>query len=158
MNRRLPALAILLGILGLIVFIVCGLGAVSARWQGSAPQLLAALTSFGAVILGALGGVHWGFALGDEAGRGERPRLVLGAVPVLIGWVALLVALVAPVEVTIAVLIAGFIAAALLDTSLRRQGFVPPGYLTFRWALTVAVVALLATVLVLRLAGARIVL
>jgi hypothetical protein len=158
MNRRLPALAILLGILGLIVFIVCGLGAITVRWQASAPQLLAALTSFGAVILGFLGGVHWGFALGDEAGRGERPRLVLGVVPALIGWVAVLVALVAPVEVTLAVLIVGFIAAALLDTSLRRQGFVPSGYLALRWGLTIAVVALLATVLVLRLIGAHIVL
>ena len=158
MNRRLPALAILLGILGLIPFIVCGLGAVTIRWQASAPQLLAALTGYGAVILAFLGGVHWGFALGDEAGRGERPRLALGVVPALIGWVALLVPLVAPIEAGIAVLIAGFIGAGVLDTSLRRQGFVPPGYLALRWGLTVAVVALLATVLVLRLAGAHIVL
>ncbi len=55
-------------------------------------------------------------------------------------------------------LIVGFIAAAVLDTSLRRQGFVPPGYLALRWGLTIAVVALLATVLVLRLIGAHIVL
>ncbi len=158
MNRRLPALAILLGILGLIPFIVCGLGGVTLRWQESAPQLLAALTAYGAVILGFLGGVHWGFALGDEAGRGERPRLVLGVVPPLIGWVALLVQLVAPIEAGIAVLIAGYIGAGVLDASLRRQGFVPSGYLALRWGLTAAVVALLATVLVLRLASAHIVL
>ena len=34
MNRRLPALAILLGILGLIPFIVCGLGGVTLPLAG----------------------------------------------------------------------------------------------------------------------------
>ncbi len=158
MNRRLPALAILLGILGLIPFIAFGLGAVSLWWRATAPQLLAALTGWGAVVLGFLGGVHWGFALGDEAGRGERPRLVLAVVPALIGWVALLVQLAFPIEVGIAVLIGGYIVAALLDTSLRRQALVPPGYMALRWGLTVAVVALLGTVLVLRLIGGHIVL
>ena len=157
MNRRLPLLAVLLGIIGLIPFIGCGLAAVSLRAAPHAPQLLLALIGYGAVVLAFLGGVHWGFALGDERGRGEQPRLALGVVPSLVGWVALLVPLVAPVEGGIAVLIAGYIGAAVLDSSLRRQGFVPPGYLALRWGLTIAVVAILATVLVLRVAGAHIV-
>jgi hypothetical protein len=110
------------------------------------------------LVLTFLGGVHWGFALGDEAGRGERPRLVLGVLPSLIGWLALLLPLVFPAEAGIAVLIAGFIGIIVLDLQLRRAGFVPPGYMGLRWGLTIAVVALLATVLVLRLIGAHVVL
>ena len=62
----MPLLAIVLGVAGLIPFIVCGLGAVSVDAVSSA-RMMTALIGYGAVILSFLGGVHWGFALGGFA-------------------------------------------------------------------------------------------
>jgi hypothetical protein len=158
MNRRLPVIAIVLGVAGLIPFIACGLTALSSA-EPRASQLLAALIGYGAVTLSFLGGVHWGFALIEEPPRAERERLVLGVLPALCGWLALLVGLVVPAEAGLAVLIVGFIATIVLEAQARnRHSLLPGGYMTLRWGLSIVVVAILVTVLVLRLIGARIVL
>jgi hypothetical protein len=153
----MPLLAIVLGIAGLIPFIVCGLGAVSVD-AGTSARMMVALVGYGAVILSFLGGVHWGFALGGMAPgspapvtvagnrfvTAERARLVLGVVPSLIGWVALLL------------LIAGFIATVVVEHQASQRQLVPlAGYIWLRWGLTVVVVAMLVTVLTLRTLGQR---
>jgi hypothetical protein len=157
MNRRLPTLAIALGVLGLIPFIGCALATLSLAGTQS-DQFFWALLAYGGVILAFMGGVHWGFALGDEAGRGERPRMLVAIVPPLVAWVALFLPVVLPRISGLIALIAGFIAAIAIDLQMRRRGLMPPGYLWLRWALTVVVIAILTTVVVLRLAGAQIVL
>lgn len=156
MNRTLPPLAIVLGLAGLLPVIGCGLAAISSAEPRSG-QMLLALIGYGAVVLSFLGGVHWGFALTEDPPRSERARLVLGALPALVGWLALLVQLVLPAEVGLAVLIAGFIGAVVIEAQARQRTLVPRGYMVLRWALSIVVVALLTTVLVLRLVGARIV-
>ena len=84
MNRKLPSIAMLLGIGGLIPFIVCGLGALANPPPNDELSLMA-LIAYGAVILAFLGGVHWGFGL-DEAGTApsdiQRARFGLGVLPV----------------------------------------------------------------------------
>lgn len=156
MNRALPPFAIILGLAGLLPIIGCGLAAVSAS-EPRAGQMLLALIGYGAVTLSFLGGVHWGFALTEDPPRAERSRLVLGVLPALVGWLALLVPLVLPAEVGLAVLIAGFIGAVVIEAQARQRTLVPRGYMMLRWGLSIVVVALLTTVLVLRLLGARIV-
>lgn len=158
MNERLPFLAILLGILGLIPFIVCGLGALVVD-PGRAQMMLWSLVGYGAVILSFLGGVHWGFALGAPEGdpvqtpQVERRRLVLGVVPSLIGWLALLSILVLPAWIGLCLLIAGFLGTAMTEHRAAKRGSVPTRYMLLRWVLTAIVVAMLVSVLTLRVLG-----
>ncbi len=152
----MPLLAILLGIAGLVPFIGCGLGAMAR--DGEADRMLSALIAYGAVTLAFLGGMQWGFALpaGTDARR-QRWRLVLGVLPALVGWLALLVYLLAPGWVALAVLTAGFIGTALGEhRSAGQEAAVPPGYLWLRWALTVVAAAMLITVLMVRVLGVAI--
>jgi hypothetical protein len=169
----MPLLAIVLGVAGLIPFIVCGLGAISVD-AATAARMMTALVGYGAVILSFLGGVHWGFALGGFAlggvspgaapapptgnrfGTAERARLVLGVVPSLIGWVALLLLMVRLEWASLLVLIAGFIATVIVEHQAARRQLIPlASYIWLRWGLTVVVVAMLVTVLTLRMLGQR---
>jgi hypothetical protein len=152
----MPALAILLGIAGFVPFVVCGLGAMAR--DGEADRMLAALIAYGAVMLAFLGGLQWGFVLptGTDPRR-QRWRLLLGVLPPLVGWLALLIALFALSWIALAVLIAGFIGTALGEHRLAGQDQVmPSGYLWLRWALTVAAAAMLITVLTVRVLGVTI--
>ena len=169
---RAPApLVLLLGFLGLIPFLVTAY--LACAWRNPAgTQALVALMSYSAVILSFLGAVHWGFALAEPpaslaglapppraADPAHRPRLLMGVLPALAGWVALLIGLLIPAPaIALCLLIAGFLATNIAEHSGRQRGWVPPSYLWLRWILTVIVVALLVTTLVLRLSGARIVL
>jgi hypothetical protein len=151
MPTRLPSAALALGLAGLVPFVLCAIAALSmpdARTAG----WITALLGYGAVTLALLGGVHWGLVLAQpEAGPKDRLRLALGVLPSLIGWAALLVTLVLPLEVGLAVLIAGFAATVLAEARLQRGGLVPSGYMWLRWAQSLVVVAILVTVLTLRL-------
>jgi hypothetical protein len=53
----MPVLAILLSVLGLIPFIVCGLAALGPDAE-TAPRMTVALIGYAAVILAFVGGVH----------------------------------------------------------------------------------------------------
>ncbi len=169
--RTNDPLVLLLGLLGLIPFLVCGY--LACAWHTPAEsRALIALIAYGAVILSFLGGVHWGFALSEpraslaglppvptQRDPAHRPRIALGILPSLIGWVALMIAVLVPAPViALCVLIAGFLATNIGEHSAYRRGWVPGRYLWLRWVLTVVVVALLITTAVLRLSGARIIL
>ncbi len=158
MNRTLPTVAMLLGIAGLIPFIACGLGALSLGPDDNRYALLA-LTSYGAVILSFLGGVHWGFGL-DAAGAPpaavQRGRFLLGVVPALIGWAALLVEFVGLAYGGLLVLAAGFIATTVIEARASREGWMPRSYMGLRWVLSVVVVSLLVAVWLILALGGRI--
>ena len=165
MPPRLPPAAIALGIAGLIPFIALGIAAVSTADPAQAQRYLLALVGYGAVILAFLGGVHWGFVLHPELpgglsadARRDAARLGLGVLPSLIGWAALMPAAFGVPEIGLAVLIAGYVATVVTEWELRRRSMMPAGYMALRWGLSVVVVAILVTVLVLRLIGAKIVL
>ena len=49
-----------------------------------------ALLAWGAAMLSFLGAVHWGLAIAQPDAPGNRSRLALGAVPVLVATLALL--------------------------------------------------------------------
>lgn len=150
----MPLVAVVLGIVGLVPVIVCGLGAIGPG--SGAAEMLAALVGYCAVVLSFLGGVQWGFVLrAPDAGMAAPPwRLVLGVVPPLAGWAALLVALVLWSWLALLLLAAGFIVSAVIEHQWVRRGMVVPGgYLLLRWGLTAVTVAMLVTVLTLRLLG-----
>ena len=100
-------------------------------WRGLA---LAALAAYGAVILSFLGAVHWGLALRAslEEAAAAWPRLALGVLPALVGWVALLL----PVRPGLLLLAAALVAVAAVETAATRRGLMPPGYLGLRWPLS----------------------
>ena len=164
MHARLPTVALLLGVAGLLPFIGCGILAVSPGTTETAKQGVLALLAYGAVILGFLGGVHWGFALRPMPegvvlpDAANRTRLAIGVVPSLIGWLALLAPLGGVPDLGLAVLIVGFLAVVLTETQLSRRGLMPGGYMWLRWGLSVIVLMVLITVLTLRLIGVSIVL
>ena len=152
-TRRLPALAVLLGLGGLIPFLACGFGAVWLRDEVQATELLAALIAYGAVILSFLGAVHWGLALEDQIGIADRARLLLGVLPALIGWAALVALFVQVPMASLAILAMGFLVVMAVEHRAAQRGLMPRGYAALRWLLTTIVVLDLAAVLVIRLVG-----
>jgi hypothetical protein len=151
-ESRLPPLAVILGIAGLLPFLACGVLAVGtdtlALHVGALP-----LISYGAVILAFLGGVHWGFVIEGVEEPAENRRLVLGVVPSLIGWAATCLAVLAYPTPALVLLVAGFIGTAVVETKATRRELVPRAYMIMRWALTVLVVVILTTVIFIRLIG-----
>ncbi len=158
MFRTLPTLAVLLGAAGVIPFLLLGIASVGGE-QAQALAAARGLVGYGAVILAFLGGVHWGFTLTEpEGGRAVRARLLLGVAPSLIGWVAVLVSIVAEPALALLVLITGFIATVVVESRAQKRDLMPGGYMAMRWVITIVVVALLTTVTVLRMAGAHVLL
>ena len=149
--------AILLGVLGLVPFVVCGLGALSPH--GNADTLLAALIGWAALVLAFAGGAHWGFMLRDSEPRGRAGWLRVGLIvlPLALGWVGLLLPLGVPAWLALILLIALYLGTALLEHRADRLGLLPPGYLWLRWGFTLVAVAMLTTVATLRLLGQTIV-
>ena len=148
MNRKLPSIAMLLGIGGLIPFVVCGLGALANPPPNDALSLMA-LIAYGAVILAFLGGVHWGFGLVDAgvASTGiQRARFGIGVLPSLFGWVALLVAVVGYGRVALAILAVSFLVTTVVEARALRHGAIPRGYMGLRWVLSAVVLVVLVTV------------
>jgi hypothetical protein len=157
MPRHFPVVAVLLGVAGLLPFLGCGVAALGYL-PDQAALAEAALVAYGAVILGFLGGVHWGQALDAGPGvsdRANRNRYLLSVMPALVGWAAVLLSLALALWVGLATLIAGFVATTLVEARATRAGLMPRAYMWLRWALTVVVVLTLAAVMALKLAGAH---
>jgi hypothetical protein len=136
MDAALPAPARLLGPAGLIPF----LGLAALAWGGAA-WAQPALAAYGATILAFLGAVHWGLAL--RAPTAEQasawPRLGLGVLPALLGWVALLL----PSGPGLLLLALGLVATAAVETLAARGGLLPLPYLRLRWLLSIVAAACL---------------
>ncbi len=157
MYRPLPPLAAILGAAGLLPFVVLGIASVGAN-SGRAAVAATLLVAYGAAILSFLGGVHWGFTLGgdDEADPATRHRLALGVVPPLLGWGAVALAVVAYPFLGLGTLIFSFGLTVIVESRAHKRDWMPTGYMTMRWAISIAVMAILVTVFVLRMVGAHV--
>jgi hypothetical protein len=122
-----------LGLSGLLPFAAAALAVLLAPdyWGGFARG---ALIAYGAVILSFLGAVHWGLALRAPATEAwaTPARLVLGVVPSLIAWLAMLL-FEAP---SLILLAAGILGTAALEHWAAGRGLVPGFYLRLRWVLS----------------------
>ena len=163
----MPISAILLSILGLAPFIGCGLAALGPH-VGSAGRMLTALLAWGALVLAFTGGLHWGLVL-RETGTGppavpeatnRRPHahVAMAVLPLVLGWVALLLPLVAAAWLGLLLLIAAYVAALAAELRWARLCAWPAHYLWLRCGFTIVAVAMLITVMTLRLLGQTIVL
>jgi hypothetical protein len=153
-DGHMPLLAILLSVLGLVPFIVCGLAALGPD-PTTADRMLSALIGYAAVTLAFAGGIHWGFELQSRQPDRfvERARLGLGIVAPLVAWMALLLPLVAASWVSLIALIAAYVGAVLVEQEAAKRDLLPPRYLWLRWGFTLVAVAMMVTVLTLRLLG-----
>jgi hypothetical protein len=133
MDQSLPRPTLWLGLAGLLPFLGSAVLAwtAPAEWRGVA---LYALAAYGAVILSFLGAVHWGLALRAPATEAAAmaPRLGLGVLPSLVGWVALLL----PPLPGLTLLAVGILGTAAVESLAARRGLVPLAYLRLRWILS----------------------
>lgn len=133
MEPSLPRPALWLGLSGLLPF----LAALLLAWMGPGDwrgMALFGLKTYGAVILSFLGAVHWGLALRapPSEAAATAPRLGLGVLPSLLGWVALLL----PTGPGLLLLALGILGTAGVETLATRHGLLPPAYLRLRWLLS----------------------
>jgi len=136
-QRPLPPGLAALGYAGLLPFVACVLG--MALLEGESRVLaVRALVAYGAVILSFLGAVHWGVLL-CQPEAAARARLVIGVLPSLAGWVALLL----PERYALALLVVAFGGFWLYEHRVAGTALLPPGYLDLRRHLSLAVCALL---------------
>lgn len=148
--KRIPPLALLLGLLGLIPFIAAAL----APWFFSRGQLAMAelaVIGYGAVILSFLGGVHWGLAAGGKGGptaEASRPlQLLLSVLPALVGWAALLVVFLSNRENALWLLVGSFAVLWAGDLMAAGRGMAPAWYPRLRTLLSLVVLpSLLVTI------------
>jgi hypothetical protein len=157
----MPLVPFLLGLLGLVPFVVCGLGALGLD-PAFAGRMLSALNFYAALILSFLGAVHWGLALEGiprAAARAHRTRFVLGVVPMLVAWVALLLPLMGgPDWSPLLLLLPAYIGVVLTERHAMRRGLLPRGYMRVRWVASAGAITVMAIVLVVRGLGHTIVL
>lgn len=164
----MPASAILLSIVALAPFIGCGLAALGPD-AAMAERMLTALIAWGALMLAFVGGLHWGLVLREPesgppvvaAGKpapGRHTRIGLAVLPLILGWLAVLLPMVAAAWLALLLLIAAYIAALVAEHHAARRFVLPSRYLWLRWGFTAVAVAMLTTVLTLRLLGQTIVL
>jgi hypothetical protein len=157
MPHRLPILAVILTVAGIVPFLLCGLGSVATNDVTSRLSGFA-LIGYGAVILSFLGGVHWGLTLATEDDPAERPRLLLGVVPALMGWAALAASLYTQQPMFgLMLLILSFILTVVVEWRGHRRDWVPGGYIGMRIAATAVVVLILTTVTGIRLIGGHLI-
>jgi hypothetical protein len=150
-----PTIAIPLSLLGLVPLVAFALGAVG-HIPETAERMLVALIDYAALLLSFAGGVHWGLALLPGALRPSL-RFCAGVLPMIAGWVGLVLAqLVAP-TVALAVLIIAYLATVLAEHRAAPRILIPSGYMLMRWGFSVVAVLMMAMVLVLRGLGQTIV-
>ena len=150
----MPVLAILLSILGLVPFIVCGLAALGPH-PVTAERMLTTLIAYAALVLAFSAGIHWGFELqSPQENRGVgRARLGIAAAALTVGWIAIALPIVTVAWLSLVVLIAAYIGAVLVEQEAAKRGLMPPHYLWLRWGFTIIAVAMLVTVLTVHLLG-----
>jgi hypothetical protein len=141
--RRIPTGALVLGLAGLIPFVIAAL----AQWPIGLPPLpfdsLAAGVVYGAVILSFLGGIRWGTAIGPYGRATQIRDMTMSVVPSIAGWIAVLL----PSVPALCLLLIGFLLQALWDVIDVEDGRLPGWFGRLRMMLTAGVVAALLAML-----------
>jgi|GEM_PF-31745 len=146
-NKKIPGPARVLGIGGLIPFIIgaAALWWVPGAWRADALRLL---LLYSAVILSFVGAVHWGRALSqrNQSDSALWLPMSLSVVPALVAWGSFVL----PPMQTIAAMLAAFIGQYFIDVSLIRGERALVWYRSLRRGLTLVVsVCLVAAALAL---------
>lgn len=129
-SNRIPPIAHLLGLGGVIPFIASGI----AVHTNNADLVLYGFvggTSYAAVILTFLGAVHWGLAMSDD-----RPSrwFIWSITPSLLAWASLLIF---DVDLRLYALVPLFGLAWGVDRIAANQQLIPEWYMRLRTRLTI---------------------
>ncbi|MDR3530493.1 MAG: DUF3429 domain-containing protein [Rhodopila sp.] len=151
----MPTIAIPLSLLGLVPFIFFACGAVGPVAE-SAARMEAALIDYAALILAFAGGVHWGLALLPGAARSSL-RVAAGVLPLIVAWVALVLAQMIAPWVALAVLIIGYLGTVLTEHRAAGRSLIPARYVWLRWGFSFVALVMMGMVLILRGVGQTIV-
>ncbi|MEA2792548.1 MAG: hypothetical protein QOG73_4954 [Acetobacteraceae bacterium] len=154
-GTAVPAIAILLSLLGLLPVIFFAFGAVGVIPE-TAERMLISLIDYAALILAFSGGVHWGLGLAPEAAR-PALRLGAGVLPLVIAWVGLVLSQFLSPSIALLLLIVGYLATVLTEHRAAQRLLVPPHYVWMRWGFSIVTVVMMVMVLVLRGVGQTIV-
>lgn len=145
--KTVPRMALLLGLAGLLPFLMGGLGI----WLPGLGDLRFALPlivmAYAALIAGFLGGVRWGAAM-QNAARGQSPEklpryLVMAIVPSLLGLVGMML----PLPQAFTLFITLFIAQAVVDVMAVESDDLADWYAPLRLLLTGVACAGMASLL-----------
>ncbi|KAG8721484.1 hypothetical protein FRC08_012617 [Ceratobasidium sp. 394] len=98
-------------------------------------QLQHVQVTYGAVLLGFLGAIHWGMEFAQYGGEHGYKRLALGVAPVLYAWPTLYLS----PEVALATQWAGFTALWYADSKATTAGWTPKWYSQYRFYLSILV-------------------
>lgn len=151
-RRRIPKPALVMGLGGVIPFIVGAVGGWLAS-PGHASLALNAMLGYGAVILSFLGGVHWGRALApDLAPRPGVARLLWAVTPALIGWGAMFAG---QIYAVLVIYIVAYTLAFFVDIKAVNVGMFPAWYGRLRKFLSIGVLACLLLALFAVIDGGR---
>lgn len=151
----MPTIAILLGALGVVPFVFFGFGAVGHNPE-TAERMLVALIDYAGLILTFAGGVHWGMGLSPMVSRAAL-RVGAGTVPLILAWMALILAQILSPTVALLVLCVGYLGTILIEHRAAEQWLLPRGYVWLRWGISIVGLVMMVMVIVLRGLGQTIV-
>ena len=95
--------------------------------------------SYGAVILGFIGAVHWGFLLESKPIKGKGLLLSISVLPSLIGWFALII----PTPVALLILCITYPLLFIYERYSTLNILLPGWYMLMRLKLTIIVTILI---------------
>ncbi|GAA4494198.1 DUF3429 domain-containing protein [Gluconacetobacter tumulicola] len=156
--KRLPLPTVLMGIVSPVPAIIFAVGSLFST--SAVPGMTMGLVEYAALLLAFSGAVHWGLALDRPTlimgarhdARGDRLRLVRGALPLPVGWLACHATFLGHVAIGLAVLLAGFFGLFLAERAAWRRGELPSGYLALRLWVTSVFMACLGLAMLVRIA------
>lgn len=150
-ERRIPRVALVLGLAGLIPFAASALAGFSADSATSA-RGLHSLAVYAAVILSFLGGVRWGALLTTPAGFDSFTAAVISVLPSILAWLALLL----PAPIMMLLLLIGLVLQYLVDSPfspVENSAGVPLWYPSLRLILSAGAIVCVACGLYVSVSG-----
>ncbi|MBI1250263.1 MAG: DUF3429 family protein [Alphaproteobacteria bacterium] len=136
MPRRIPAIALQLGLLGLLPFF--GAALMSLMEDDGLSRLgFTAFSIYAAAILSFLGGVRWGIEIMRAPQEPNSSRLVFSVLPAIAAWALALYALTGPHALGVSAAFAGLFALQYVwDLRAARDAAAPAWYPLLRQILT----------------------
>lgn len=141
--KDVPQTARILGFLGLIPFLLGGLGVWVAAFGDLRFALPIMVLAYGALIASFLGGVRWGAAMQNNRADSQPRHLVMAIMPSLVALMAFLL----PLPQAFGLLIILFTAQAVLDVTAGDNGDLQAWYKPLRLWLSIIACASMASLL-----------
>ena len=142
-DKNIPKAALILGLAGVLPFIVFGLLAMTLGAEIVTPtQADALLIGYGAIILSFMAGVRWGLALTAHNESDQAVQMMVSVVPPLIAWTACFM----PFAYALPLLTLTHAAVAVWDIRAMHNGRGPVWYAKLRMILASLAVGILVIV------------